>query len=308
MNGLHILGTGRCLPARCVTNEELSRTVDTNDEWIASRTGIRQRYFCREETNEFLAAAAAKRALSRADAAPEQVGACIVATFTSDFATPSTACLVQRELGLPKDIPCFDLNAACSGFLYGLSVARGLLAQSGRPYALVIASDVLSRVVDFSDRSTCVLFGDGAGAAVAELSPSHRFFTDLGADGNDTILYCPAHGTMHMKGQEVFRFAVETASRCMENVLREARMTLDDVDFVVLHQANERIIDSVIRKMHAPREKFYINVAHYGNTSASTIPIALDEMAEKGLLHKGSRTLCAAFGGGLTWGGALLEW
>lgn len=311
MNGLHICATGRCLPRIAVTNDELSRTVDTSDEWIASRTGIRQRYFCKEETNAGLAAGAARLAMERAGICAEDIGACVVATFTPDFATPSVACLVHRDLGLPQEIPSFDINAACSGFVYGLQVVRGLLLQSERRYALLVGSEVTSRVLDFTDRSTCVLFGDGAAAVVLELSDTHSFFCSLGSRGNEAPLSCPGPGqdgaALRMNGQEVFRFGVDIVPRCMDAVLQKAGRTLDEIDYVVCHQANARIISHVVRHMHADPDKFYLNMQTYANTSAASIPLALDEMAEKGLLKPGVSILCVGFGAGFTWGGALLE-
>ncbi|CAB1248642.1 beta-ketoacyl-acyl carrier protein synthase III 1 [Ruminococcaceae bacterium BL-6] len=312
MKGIHIAGTGSFLPRKIVSNQELSKTVDTNDEWIVSRTGIRERRFCTEETNTSMTVQAAKRAMERASAKPEEIGACIVATFTPDFLVPCAACTVQRDLGLPGDIPAFDLNSACSGFLYGIQVARGLLLQSNRRYALLICSEVLSRVTDFSDRNTCVLFGDGAGAAVLELSPDHCYYSALGAKGDSENLFCPGvtkpNQTLHMNGREVFRFAVKAVPHCMDLLFRQSGLTLDQIDYVVCHQANERIIAHIIWELNAPDEKFYRNVQSYGNTSAASIPIALDEMVQKGLLRAGMKILCVGFGGGLTWGGAILEW
>ncbi len=312
MRAMRLVATGRCLPQRVVTNDDLSRMVETSDEWISTRTGIRERRHCTDETNAFLASEAARRAMAQGGISPEEIGICIVATFTPDSASPSMACLVQQALGLPEDIPAFDLNAACSGFLYGLKVAHGLLLTSERPYALVVGSEVLSRVVNFEDRGTCVLFGDGAGAAVLTLSDSHRFVAALGARGDDSLIHCPGPGKpdqyISMNGREVFRFATDIIPRCIEQVLAKAGLTLEDVDYVVCHQANARIISHVVKKMQAPEEKFYINLQRYGNTSSASIPIALDEMAEQGLLRPGMRVVCVGFGGGLTWGGALLEW
>lgn len=249
---------------------------------------------------------------NRPASGPEQVGLCLVATFTPDYLTPSTACLVQRSLGLPRDIPAFDLNAACSGFVYGLAVARGMLPYLSRPYALLIGGEAVSRVLDFTDRGTCVLFGDGAGAAVLARDDQRLFTVRLGADGQKEPLYCPGPGRgealLHMDGKAVFRFAVETVPRCIREILAEAGLTLDQVDAVVCHQANARIIAHVIRYLKADPGKFYMNLHKYGNTSAASIPIALDEMAEEGRLVPGMKVLCVGFGAGFTWGGALLEW
>lgn len=309
MNGLKLLATGRCLPKTAVSNEEMSRWVDTSDEWIASRTGIRQRYFCGEgETALTLAAGAARQALVRSGIDPADLGCVLCATVSPDYATPSLACLVQAELGLPEDIPVLDVNAACSGFLYAVAAARGFLAQSGRPYALVIGCEVLSRLMDMTDRSTCVLFGDGAGAAVFEAVPDVLFASLQGARGGRAILANgpgPLAPQLTMDGRAVFRFAVEAIPRCIDGILAQTHLTLDDIDWVVCHQANERILDHCIKKLHAPAEKFYKNMARYGNTSAASIPIALDEMNGQGLLKPGHKLLCVGFGGGLTWAAAL---
>lgn len=309
MNGLKLLATGRCLPKTAVSNEEMSRWVDTSDEWIASRTGIRQRYFCGEgETALTLAAGAARQALERSGIDPADLGCVLCATVSPDYATPSLACLVQAELGLPEDIPVLDVNAACSGFLYAVAAARGFLAQSGRPYALVIGCEVLSRLMDMTDRSTCVLFGDGAGAAVFEAVPDVLFASLQGARGGRAILANgpgPLAPQLTMDGRAVFRFAVEAIPRCINGILAQTNLTLNDIDWVVCHQANERILDHCIKKLHAPAEKFYKNMARYGNTSAASIPIALDEMNGQGLLKPGQKLLCVGFGGGLTWAAAL---
>lgn len=309
MNGLKLLATGRCLPKTAVSNEEMSRWVDTSDEWIASRTGIRQRYFCGEgETSLTLAAGAARQALARSGIDPADLGCVLCATVSPDYATPSLACLVQAELGLPEDIPVLDVNAACSGFLYAVAAARGFLAQSGRPYALVIGCEVLSRLMDMTDRSTCVLFGDGAGAAVFEAVPDVLFASMQGARGGRAILANgpgPLAPQLTMDGRAVFRFAVEAIPRCIDGILAQTHLTLDDIDWVVCHQANERILDHCIKKLHATAEKFYKNMARYGNTSAASIPIALDEMNGQGLLKPGHKLLCVGFGGGLTWAAAL---
>ena len=221
------------------------------------------------------------------------------------------ASTIQRDLGLPKHIPYLDLNAGCSGFLYGLHVTRGLLLQSDKPYALLVGAETLSRVMNFQDRGTCVLFGDGAGAVVVKLEEAPYAYT-LGAEGSDDVIYIGGYGSkepyIHMEGQKTFRFAVEMVPWCIHELLGQSGLKLEDIDWFVLHQANKRIIDHVAKKLGMPGERFYQNIAHYGNTSAASIPIALDEMAEQGLLKRGQKLLCVGFGAGLTWGGALLEW
>ena len=309
MEGLQLIATGGALPGRVVTNEDLSKLVDTSDEWITTRTGIRQRHFCSEgEPAATLAIAAARQALERSGLQPEQIGCCVCATLSGAYATPSTACLVQRELGLAQDIPVLDVNAACSGFIYGAAVARGLLAarpEDSRRYALVIGCEQLSRLMDMTDRNTCVLFGDGAGAAVFELADGVDFAVDLGARG-DMAIETPPCGPIQMDGRAVFRFAVDALTRTLHAVLDATHHTLDEVDWVVCHQANNRIIDHCVKKLEADPAKFYKNMDRHGNTSAASIPVALNELAESGRLQPGMRLACIGFGGGLTWGGMLL--
>ncbi|MCF2556446.1 ketoacyl-ACP synthase III [Fournierella massiliensis] len=309
MNGLKLLATGRCLPAAAVTNEDMRRYVDTSDEWITTRTGIRQRYFCAEGENALtLASGAARQALADSGIPKEELGCVVCATVSADYATPSLSCLVQAELGLPEEIPVLDLNAACSGFLYAVAVARGLLAQNGKKYALIIGCEVLSRLMNMSDRSTCVLFGDGAGAAVFEAGPDFPFYALQGARGDKAILANgpgPLAPDLSMDGRAVFRFAVEALPHCIQGIQDQSGLSLEKIDWVVCHQANERIIDHCVKKLKAPAEKFYKNMARYGNTSAASIPIALDEMNRDGKLKPGQKILCVGFGGGLTWAAAL---
>ena len=313
MNGLEILGTGRCLPSRRVSNEEMAELVDTSDEWISSRTGIRQRYFCAlGETNAFLAAEAGRKAMEQAGLGPRDIGLCLAATFTADYATPSLACEVQGLLGLPERVPCLDLNAACTGFVASLEMARCFLlgGSAPTPYALVIGSEKLSRVLDFSDRSTCVLFGDGAGAAVVRLAPNAPYAAVLGSRSDRSALSargCGEDPFLHMDGPAVFRFATEAIPACIDAVLDKAGLTLAEIDHVVCHQANSRIISHVVKKLGERPEKFYENMQRYGNTSSASIPIALDEMREQGLILAGQKVLCVGFGAGLTWGGLLLR-
>ena len=313
MRGLKMISTGRCLPWRSVTNKDMSELVETNDEWIFSRTGIRTRRFCGEETAADLSAGAAQQAMERAGIRPEELGACVVCTITPDYLAPSEACLLQRRLGLPEDIPCFDLNAGCTGFLYGLQVIRGLLLQSPRRYALLIGAEVLSRITDFADRSTCVLFGDGAGAAVVEWREDYpSIHAVLGCHGDPDMLGVtgaekPEPARIFMHGQPTFKFAVKAVPYCIDQVLEKAVMAIEDVDFFVFHQANARIIDLAAKKYHIPPEKYYKNIQKYGNTSAASIPLVISELHDLGKVGPGSRVLVVGFGGGLTWGGALVE-
>lgn len=308
-----ILATGRCLPERVVTNEELSRTVDTSDEWVFSRTGIHSRRFCAGETGLDLAAGAARQAMSRAGLTPADIGVCLTATFTPDHASPSTACLLQRELGLEEDTVCFDLNAACAGFLYGLKTAHALLADASRPCALVVGAEVISRVMDHTDRGTCVLFGDGAGAAALRRDENRTWHTVFGTRGDPDSIRVqgpgPVPAAIHMDGKAVFRFAVEVVEKSIRELLAaEGLESVNDVDLVVCHQANARIIDHAAKKLGAREGLFYKNMDRFGNTSAASIPIALDELVQAGALRPGMRVLTVGFGGGLTWAGALLRW
>ena len=313
MNGIKICGTGRAVPEKVVTNQDLEKIVETNDEWITSRTGIQRRHHCTGETHASLCVSAAKAALDRAGVSPDQIGACIVATVTADTLVPSAACMLQRELGLPTDTPCFDLNAACTGFLYALHTMECLLNTSPRKFGLVVGCEELSRVINWEDRGTCILFGDGAGAAVVECREGWPSIgAVLGSQGDDELLRLPGiasgeRGFIAMEGTKVFKFAVEAIPRCMEQVLEKAHMTAADVDFFVFHQANARIIDLAVRKFRIPPEKYYKNIQEYGNTSAASIPLVLSELQDQGKVGPGSRTLVVGFGGGLTWGGALIE-
>lgn len=312
MSAPKIISTGRCLPARVVTNQDLSQQVDTNDEWVFSRTGIRSRHFCAGETGLDLAEGAARQALERAGLTPADIGLCLVATFTPDCASPSMACLLQHRLGLGEDTVCFDLNAACAGFLYSLKTAHALLKDAPRPYALVVGCEVISRVLDMTDRNTCVLFGDGAGAVVVRRDQNAHWHTVFGSRGDPESIRVegpgPAPSAVHMDGKAVFRFAVEVVEQSIRQLLAAEGCGIEEVDLVVCHQANARIIDFVVRRLKAPEGLFYKNMDRYGNTSAASIPIALDELAQSGRLKPGMRVLMVGFGGGLTWAGVLLHW
>ena len=288
--------------------------VDTSDDWITSRTGIRTRHWCTEgESAATLAIAAAKQALARSGLAPADIACCICATLSAPDATPSVACQVQAALGLPETCPALDINAACSGFLYGTAVARGLLATLGGQYALVIGCEALSRLMDPADRSTCVLFGDGAGAAIFELAADPTpFAVMLGARG-DAAIHAggpsrAGSAPITMDGRAVFRFAVDALPKCLHAVLDETQLTLDDLSWVVCHQANSRIIDHCVKALQADPAKFYKNMDRHGNTSAASIPVALNELAESGQLQPGQLLACIGFGGGLTWGGAIFQY
>ena len=313
MNGIKLRGTGRCVPANVITNDDLAKLVDTNDTWITARTGIRSRYRCTTETHTDLCVSAARSALEKAGVSPAEIGACIVATVSADTVVPSAACMLQRTLGLPEDTPCFDLNAACTGFVYALHTMECLLNAAPRKFGLVVGAEALSKVVDWTDRGTCILFGDGAAAAVVECRKGWPSIgAVLGSRGDDALLRLPGLGrnepnVLSMEGTQVFKFAVETVPACMDAVLARSGLTIDDIDFFVFHQANARIIDLAVRKYHIPPEKYYKNIDHYGNTAAASVPLVLSELEEQGRIGPGSRLLTVAFGGGLTWGGAVIE-
>lgn len=318
--GVKILGLGKAVPKRALTNEELSQVTDTSDEWIVTRTGIRQRRMTNAglperfrdpdgafESDSTLAQEAAERALEDAKIDKSQIGLLITATTSPDTTVPSVSCLVQERMGLPSGMIAFDLNAACSGFVYALEVACALMKDLHIEYALVVGAEELSRILDFDDRSTAVLFGDGAGAAVITLSKDCRSCFTLGAAGDGKAIAAPYGGSVTMEGRKVFRFAVTTIPKILTELEEMSAVSMEEVDYIVCHQANERIIEHVREKLGLPYEKFFRNLQNYGNTSAASIPLALAEMKEGGLITAGTRLFCAGFGAGLTWGGAYLE-
>jgi 3-oxoacyl-[acyl-carrier-protein] synthase-3 len=321
-----LLGTGSCLPARVLRNADFPASLDTSDEWIRSRTGIQERRIAGpDETSASLGLEASRRALEFARLDPADVDMIICATVTSDMLVPANACLIQAGLGC-RSIPAFDLNAACTGFLYGLAVAAQFVRTGACRHVLIVGSETLSRVVDFSDRTTCVLFGDGAGAVVlgpAEPPRGQHSFR-LHADGRraDYIrlngarlrppLSSPAETQpydpfdfLRMNGREVFKFAVRTIGEIIGESLAECNLTPADIDLVIPHQVNQRIIDAAFADLNFPTEKLMVNLNRYGNTSAASIPIALDEAVRTRRIGSGDRVLLIAFGGGLTWGGGV---
>lgn len=318
---MKILGTGSYLPERIVTNEELSEIVDTNDEWISTRTGIRTRRISAGETVSDLASKAAFAALEDAGISAEQVDMILLATMTGNALMPNTACLVQKKIGA-KYASCLDVNAACSGFLYALNLANACLVSGMYKNILVIGAETLSKIIDWADRSTCVLFGDGAGAAVVAADSAKRYVSETGADGDrGEALKAGETGLgnfivrreeklnyyMTMNGQEVFKFAVKKVPECIGAVLEKAEVFLEEIDYFLLHQANVRIIASVARRLGVNMEKMPVNLDKYGNTSAASIAILLDEIRKEGKLAEGKKIILAGFGGGLTWGAAYLE-
>jgi len=315
-----ITGLGCSVPDRVVTNEELSRLVDTSDEWIVARTGIRERRLAvpGELAMSELAVPAAREALDHAGVAGADVDTLIVATVTPDMAFPSTAALVADQLG-SSDAAAYDLSAGCTGFMYAIAQAYGMIAGGLSQKVLVVGGDVLSSILDWTDRSTLVLFGDGAGAVVMEPVTSGGFVGfELGADGGGgDNLWLPGSGSrkfedpdryVKMNGREVFKFATRVLVSSAEALLEKCGKTVDDVDVYVPHQANVRIIDYAAKKLGFPREKIIVNVDRYGNTSSGSIPLALADAALDGRLRPGSLVLMTGMGAGLTWGSALMEW
>lgn len=319
-----ILGTGSHAPVGVVTNDDLSKRVDTSDEWIFTRTGIRERRISGPgESTSALAAAAARAALADAGLQPADIDLLIVATCTPDRPMPSAACLVQTALGLGERTACLDINAACTGFVYALDSAWALLASGRYKRALVIGAETLSKVVDWNDRATCVLFGDGAGAVVLgpapEGSDSRLVAARVGAiPGTAELLQIPGGGSapaspdalacIAMKGKEVFKFAVRGMEEVTRDLLAETGHAGSDLALVVPHQANLRIIHALAQYLEMPYERVFVNLDRYGNTSAASIPLALDEARRSGRLKRGDLVLLVAFGAGLTYGGALVRW
>ncbi len=322
-----ILGTGSYAPVKVLTNEEISKQVDTSHEWIFSRTGICERRIAGEdETTSFMAAAAARSAMAAAGVTPADIDLIIVATMTPDMPMPAAACFVQNLLGVSPRAACFDVNAACSGFLYALDTAWAMLGSGRYRHALVIGAEKLSTVLNWKDRTTCVLFGDGAGAVV--LGPAGGTAEILGArlyaEGAHTNLLCiPGGGclvpepaanpegpqrTISMKGREIFKIAVRGMEQAAREILAEHNLKPDQMDCVIPHQANLRIIHALAEYLELPRDRLFVNLERYGNTSAASIPLALDEARRSGRIKSGDLTLLVAFGAGLTYGSALVRW
>ena len=324
-NPTYVLGMGSYVPSNKVDNHALSLRVDTSDEWIRSRTGIRER--CLAEDDQAcsdLALEASVRALKDADIERDQIDLVIVATITPDMSFPSTACLLQHKLGLGK-ISSFDLEAACSGFLYALDVADGMLASNRYHNALVVGAEKMSSILDWDDRTTCVLFGDGAGAAVlSKKGAGHELLGfQCGADGSDpTVLHKPAGGSLlpasqdtlnerkhflKMNGREIFKSAVRVMERAVRELLENHEISMDEVDHVIPHQANVRIVESLAQRLEISMDKFFCNLENYGNTSAASVPLALDEGRVLGRFRSGQLGVLVAFGAGLTWSATLIR-
>jgi 3-oxoacyl-[acyl-carrier-protein] synthase III len=324
-----ILGTGSYAPEKTLTNEDMSKLVDTSDEWIFSRTGIRERRIAGDnETTSMMASSAARIAMADAGITAAEVDLIIVATCTPDLPMPATACFVQHQLGISSNAPCFDLNAACSGFLYALDTAWAMLESGRYRHALVIGAEKMSTILDWNDRTTCVLFGDGAGAVV--LGPARGTARILGtklyAEGAHAKLLCIPEGgsnkepldlagpaphtprTIVMKGREIFKIAVREMEQAAREILEQNQLSAAQIDCVIPHQANLRIIEMIAQYLQLPTDRFFMNLDRYGNTSAASIPLALDEARRSGRVKPGDTTLFVAFGAGLTYGSALVRW
>lgn len=321
-----IIGTGKYVPERILTNQDLEQMVETNDEWIVTRTGIRERRIASEaEATSDLAYEAAKRALDAAGLTAEDLDLILVATITPDMFFPSTACLLQNKLGA-KQAAAFDLSAACSGFIYGLATASNMIATGMYKHVLVVGAETLSRITDYTDRNTCILFGDGAGAVVLGPVEQGRGFLsfELGADGSGgELLKVGAGGSrrpasassiedkqhyIYMAGNDVFKFAVRIMGSAAEDALAKAGKSKEEVDLLVPHQANIRIIQSALNRLNLSEEKAMINLDKYGNMSAASIPVALAEAVEQDRIKPGDCVVLVGFGGGLTWGSSVLIW
>ena len=323
---VRITGTGSALPAKILTNADIELMVDTSDDWITARTGIKERRIAAagEYTSTF-ASEAARRAMAMAGISAEELDLIIVGTVTPDFPFPSTACIVQSELGAGKAV-AFDVSAACSGFIYGISIADSFIRSGRTRKALVIGAEVLSRVVDWTDRNTCILFGDGAGAAIIEASEDLNgiLSTHIFSDGSCwDMLYQPASGSrnpatdrsidpglffINMQGNEVYKHAIRAMEEAATAALEANSMKASELSMFIPHQANMRIVNAITKRLGLPAEKVFINLHNYGNTSAASIPIALDEANRQGKLNRGDSILLDAFGGGFTYGSAMLRW
>lgn len=321
-----IVGTGSYVPERVLTNDDLSKIVDTSDEWITTRTGIKERRIAaKDELTSDMAARAALAALEQAKVEPKEIDLILVATATPDMLFPATACFVQKKIGANK-AACLDIAAACAGFLFGIEIAQQFITSGTYDTVLVIGAEKLSSITNWTDRNTCVLFGDGAGAAVLQhRGRAHGVISaHIGSDGEySDILFMPGGGsktpitaenahlhlaTIHMTGKEVYKQAVTAMLRASKKALEQAGLTIDDISCVIPHQANLRIIDAIADRLKIPREKVFVNLEKYGNTSAAAVAIALDEANRSGRIKQGDYVLMVVFGGGLTWASTVVEW
>ncbi|WP_294406875.1 beta-ketoacyl-ACP synthase III [uncultured Clostridium sp.] len=323
MSNVGIAGIGAYTPSLAVTNDDISRLVETNDEWIIKMTGIKERRISEGEDTSEMAAKAALSALKRADIDPKELDLIIVATISPDMFIPSTACLVQSILGA-DDAACFDISVACSGFVYAMEIAQSMMKSMNYKNALIVGSETLSKVINWHDRSTCILFGDGAGAAVLKRTEEEgiikSYLRSEGRKGDALTIGAADFNTpftkesvekdrhVAMSGGEVLRFAVGAIADGVKKLLEDTGTSIDEVKYIVPHQANIRIIQSAAKKLHVNMDKFYINIDKYGNTSSASVPIALNEMYEEGLIEKGDKLILVAFGGGLTYASSIIKW
>src|SRR5881392_3543316 len=321
-----IIGTGSYMPEKILTNEDLSRMVDTSDEWITTRTGIKERRVAsKDETTSDMAAKAALKAIEQAKISPEEIDLLLVATATPDMIFPATACFVQKKIGA-KNAACLDVSAACAGFLFGVEIAQQFITSGTYDTVLVIGAEKLTSITNWTDRNTCVLFGDGAGAAILRHRGSAHgvISTHIGSDGRySDILFMPGGGsrcpitrdnvdlnlaTIHMTGKEVYKQAVTAMLSAARKALQDAGLSIEDISCVIPHQANLRIIEAIADRLGIPLEKFYVNLDKYGNTSAAAVAMALDEANRTGRIKRGDYVLMVVFGGGLTWASTVVEW
>lgn len=314
---MKILGFGKAVPRKIVTNDDLSKFVETSDEWIFQRTGIRERRISDENTSE-LAYRSAVDAIKNSNIDKNEIDLIVCATMTPDNFTPSVACMVQEKLGLGDNVTAFDVNAACTGFVFALKIVASML-NTYHKKALVIGCETLSKIIDFEDRNTCVLFGDGAGAIVVEKDgKSEEFYTC--SFGNDKDLVAEnvemnfemknkvlKSGFLKMNGKEIFKFAINVIEKSIDNILDRTNLKLEDIKLIIPHQANQRIISNVAKKLNVDNDKFFVNLEKYGNTSAASVPMALCEAFESNKITKGDKVILVGFGGGLTWGSTIIE-
>ncbi len=314
-----VAGCGHYLPAKTLTNNDLSKIVDTNDEWISTRTGIRARHIVETETTSDLAANAAKMALANAKISAEDLDLVVLATITPDYSTPATALVVAEKIGVESGVPAFDISAACSGFVYALTLADNMIKLGQVKNALVIGAETLSKVTDWTDRGTCVLFGDGAGAVVLQAKETNdtigilstkifadcKHTTELRTSGGTSTTQSP--GFIIMEGKEVFKYAVNALAEGANKAIELANLTINDIDWLIPHQANIRIIDGTAQRMGVDKSKVIVNIENVGNTSAASIPLALSQSIEQGKIKKGQTIVITAMGAGFTWGGAAIK-
>ncbi len=303
-----ICGTGAYAPPNVMDNNDLSKLVETSDEWIRERTGIVRRHIADGENTVSMAVKSAESALKNANISAEEIDFIIVSTISSNVILPCAACEVQKEIGAVNAV-CFDLNAACSGFLFAYNTAQAYIASGIYRTGIVIGAECLSNLIDWKDRGTCILFGDGAGAVVVKAKEGTQPSIITHSDGEKgKALTCEQNDFIHMDGQEVFKFAVKQVPKCICELLEANGLKKEEIHYFILHQANRRIVEAVAKRLKIEIEKFPMNLQEYGNTSSASIPILLDEMNQKGLLRKGMKIVMAGFGAGLSWGASLIEW